>query len=512
MRWLALPRADWRLVVGGAVLTVIAYPPFHFFIPSFLCLVPAVWLIEDGHDDPRPWRRQVVQGFWYGLFSHGLILYWMVGALWPFTKLAALGYLATIGILAMYAGLAFAVTGWIVRSTRLPLLLVFPVAWTAADWLIGHQGDIRFPWLGLGTSLTGFPTVVQIADIVGARGVMLLLVAANVALAMAWRRRAEPRAAWIRAGGVAVGVAAALVYGVVRERTVPVQPVGDIAVIQPNVAASEKWDERSRDEIIEHLFQLSNTVLEGNHADLLVWPEASIPGYFRTFPHWRSALERLASERAIPVLVGGLDLDYRGVQDYDYYNAAFLFPPGGGTLPAYRKRYLVPITERVPFVNPAWFSGLEFFGGFGKGQEGTVFQAAGHSFGVLICYESVFENLARQYRRDGTDFLLNITNDAWFGRTAAPYQHAAHLVMRSIENRVGIARAANSGISGWVDPLGRMHEASGLYEELTAVYPLTTAGTTALYVRLGDWVGLLSVLGSAGLVIWTWHRGRRRAN
>ncbi len=136
-------------------------------------------------------------------------------------------------------------------------------------------------------------------------------------------------------------------------------------------------------------------------------------------------------------------------------------------------------------------------------MEGTIFGAADHTFGVLICYESIFENLSRQFRRDGADFLLNITNDAWFGRTAAPYQHAAHLTLRAIENRVGIVRAANSGISAWIDPFGRFHEASDLYVEVTAVYPLTTGVAPPWFTRLGDWVGVLSVISAIGLVIWT---------
>ena len=506
MTWLALPRADWRLVIGGAVLTFIAYPPFHFFLPTFLCLVPAVWMIEDGHADGRPWRRQVVQGFWYGFFAHGLILYWVVSALWPFTKLSVFGYLATVSILALYMGLCFGVSGWVVRRTRLPLLVVLPVVWTAVDWLIGHQGDIRFPWLGLGYSLTGFPTFVQIADVVGTRGVTLLLVAANVALAMAWRRRATPKAMWGRVGGVAVGLVMVLSYGVIRERTASVQSVGNIGIVQPNIAASTERDSRSRDDIFTDLLRLSREVHSSDEVDLLVWPEAAVPGYFSRRPDWQLEIQSLATEFAAPALVGGLDLDFRAADDYDYYNAAFLFSPGADTMPVYRKRYLVPITERVPFVNPNWFKGLEFFGGFGQGTEGTIFHAEDHAFGVLICYESIFENLSRQLRRDGADFLLNITNDAWFGRTAATYQHAAHLTMRAIENRVGIARAANSGISGWVDPFGRFHDRTDLYEEATAVYPLTTGAHRPLYVRLGDWVGLLTVVATLGLVLWTQWR------
>ena len=150
-----MPRADWLLIASGAVLLVIAYPPFHLFLPSFFCLVPAILLMHRGAADERPTRRHLVQGFWFGFITHGAVLYWMVFALWRFTRLSALGYLATIAILAGYAAVVFALTGWIQRKAKIPVLIVFPVLWTAADWLIGHQGDIRFPWLGLGSSTGG---------------------------------------------------------------------------------------------------------------------------------------------------------------------------------------------------------------------------------------------------------------------------------------------------------------------------------------------------------------------
>ena len=129
-------------------------------------------------------------------------------------------------------------------------------------------------------------------------------------------------------------------------------------------------------------------------------------------------------------------------------------------------------------------------------------------FGVFICYESAFEDLPREYRARGADFLVNITNDAWFGRTSAPYQHAAHLVMRAIETRAGIARAANSGISEFVDPLGRESRRTALYHATYVTDTLVTADVVPLYTRVGDWVGLLSLVMAAGLVGFAFWRRR----
>ncbi len=524
MKALALPPGDWRLVIGGALLTCAAYPPFHLFLPSFLCLIPAVWLILEGADDPRPVRRHLAQGFWFGLVANGLLLHWMVVALWHFTPLSVLGYAGAVIGLALYSAVLFAVTGWVMRTTRLSVLLIFPLLWTALEWIVGHQGDFRFPWLGLGTSLTGYPTVVQLADIVGARGVTWLLVLANVALALAWRHRAMRRQAGVLAGGVGIGIVVALMYGVVRERTVDLRTAGKVTVVQPNIGYEEKWEQAQQDSIVNGLLHLTAEALRGNESllekarsrdpDLVVWPEVAVPGYFRQNPIWMVNVREFGGATRTSIFLGALDFAQTEEGRVEFYNAAYLFNDWGlsDRYPVYHKRYLVPITERVPIAGPRWIHS-RFFGGFTPGTALPVYELGLRGsdtvlrFGALICYESAFENLARGYRRNGAEFLLNITNDAWFGRTIGPYQHAAHLVMRAIENRVGIARAANSGISEFVDPLGREHQRTALNVRTFETREILTTDGVTLYARLGDWVGTLSLLATVCLVGYTlWRR------
>jgi len=509
VRGLALPRGDWWLLLAGTVLTVLAYPPFHLLVPSFLCVVPAVLLLAAGERDARPFRRQAVQGFWYGLLTQGAVLYWMVIALWHFTRLSGLGYAATILILATYNAVLFGLTGEVVRRTRLPLVVVFPVFWVAVEWWVGHQGDIAFPWLGLGTSLTGYPTLVQIADVIGARGITALLVMANVLLATAWLDRARPRAA-LRLVVVGLGVLAALAYGTWRVRTTVVRPVGTVALIQPNVGYEDKWEAGHAQEIFDDLLRLSGDAVAADDPRMVLWPEAAVPRYF-PFRPWEAAIGAFARATHTPLLVGGLDSRVFGTgpNDYENWNAAFVFDTTGSRAPypVYHKRYLVPITERVPFVNPDWFH-FPFFGGFERGGLGTVYDVGPGRFGVLICYESAFEGLSRHYRALGADYIANITNDAWFGRTAAPRQHLAHLVMRAIENRVGIARAANTGISGFVDPLGRITDRTRLGERLFVLGTVETTDVHTLYTRLGDWVGMLSLVGTGALLVALFVRRR----
>lgn len=494
------------LVAAGSLLMLLAYPPFHLFVPSFVCLAPAVWLIVEGGHDARPLRRHLVQGFWFGLLSNALVLYWMVVALWHFTWISVLGYAATIAVLGLWAGGLFAVAGWVGRRTGLGLLAVFPILWTAVEWAVGHQGDVRFPWLGLGTSLTRFPVAVQIADVVGARGVTFLLALANSALALAWLARRDRARVLRLAGGVVAGLALAVGYGALRMRTLVLRPVGRVAVIQPNVGFDEKW-RANKDSLLTELLRLSAEVIGQTRPDLAVWPEAAVPDHFLRHSAWETRIGGQALETGVPLVVGGLDARERP-GGWDYYNAAFVYRPDGRRAPEppYHKNYLVPIVERVPFVNPRWFRRLQWFGGAAPGEPGPVYTLPLGRFGILICYESTFEDLARRYRRLGADFLINVTNDAWYGRTSASSQHPAHLVMRAIETRAGIARAANDGVSEFVDPLGRERGRTAKEVQTTEAGEVYTTDARTVYVALGDWIGWLSVVGTLALIGAAWWK------
>ncbi|HXF95340.1 MAG TPA: apolipoprotein N-acyltransferase [Gemmatimonadales bacterium] len=501
------------LTAVGAILLAASYPPFPLPALSFVALAPAILLVQDALA-ARDARLAFRRGFWYGLAAQALVLYWMVVALWHFTPLSALGYLATITILALWTGALFWFTVRVrLAAPRVPLAVVFPVAWTAVEWAVGHQGDIRFPWLGLGTSLADAPVLVQWADLAGARGVTLWVAWANVMLVEGLAGKREggtgKGAALVRYLAPVLGsIVLAAAYGAWRMRALPVRDLASVGLIQPNEGYHEKW-ERPGDSVVAKLLRLSRTLHHRAAPNLIVWPEAAVPYYLQLRPVWDSAIARFTRDAQSPLFTGGLYAVFRGPDDYDYFNAAFFVDASGAwrRYPVYGKHYLVPIVERVPFVPPEWFGNLRFFGGFSRGRELPVYATAFGRFGPLICYESAFEDLPRRYRRLGADFLVNITNDAWFGRTSAPYQHASHLVLRAIETRMGVARAANSGISEFVDPLGRVYAETGLETEAAVVDTLRTSDVMTLYVRLGDWVGLLCVVGT--VVLGLWPLGRR---
>ncbi len=506
-----------KLVALGALALALSYPPFPLPPLSFFALIPAVLLVRQAAQagDTRAAFRW---GWWYGLAANGLVLYWMVFALWRFTPFSALGYFATVAALALFTACMF----WFVVRVRLtapavPLWVVFPVAWTALEWFVGHIGDIAFPWLGLGTSLADAPLLVQWADLAGARGVTLWLAWCNVVILEAWLERRATWDAWRKLAPVLTTVVLALGYGLWREKTVPVREVGVVALIQPNEGFREKWDPAREDAVVANLLEMSQQAMAVARPQLVVWPEAAIPGYLFQNPEWDQAISGLARVSHTPIVTGGLYADASLPPPVPYYNAAFLFDSTGDrrTHPVYGKHYLVPIVERVPFVPVRWMRKLpgvgRWSGGFARGTDLPVYQTAIGRFGVVICYESAFEDLPRKYRAEGADFLVNVTNDVWFGRTSAPRQHASHLVLRAIETRMGIARAANSGISEFVDPFGRASDASALGQQAVVTGRLRTSDVTTLYVRWGDWVGMLVVLAMLGfsvVLVLNWWQAR----
>jgi len=515
-------------VVSGLLLTL-SFPPFHLLIPPFFALVPYLVFVDRATRDRAGGVSVRRATFWMGIVYFGTLLYWLFAALVFYTWLALLGYVITIVVLSGILALG----GWGIHTLRwrhaIPFWISLPVFWTAAEWAQGHLGDVAFPWLGLGHSLTGYPALVGFADLTGVRGVAVWLAAINGLGAEWWLAGRRDR--WrLRAVALALLIAVPIGYSLLRWSTLETRAAARVLVVQPNIPEDLKLDlDSAVDSSRTALANLTRSRLATeSDLDLIVWPETAIPTYYTLVPEFTALAAEIARSSEAALLTGVLD--YRRYDDgsLDRYNAALFIDRRGRPVGFYHKHYLVPIVERVPFVPLAWVHSLrrrdlpligaflQWFGGFGRGTEEPVFRVDGSGFGVLICYESIFPGLSRTYRRGGADFLVNITNDAWFGRqqpwwsrTAALYQHPAHMVMRAIENRVGVARSGNTGISMFVDPRGRVRQATRLFtpDARTAVVE-TTEGLT-LYARLGDWPGTLAILAAVLLAGWTWRWDRR---
>ncbi len=513
------PGAGW-IAVSGLVLGL-AHPPFHLLLPSFLGLVPfGIWLarLPEG-DEGRGLAFR--GGLWLGIVYYTLMLYWLATALISYTLLAVLAFVVAVGLLCLF--LAVATTGMhhVRHRAGWPLWIALPVFWTAAEWFRAHLGPISFPWQELGYTLTGFPRLIGAADLVGARGLSFWLAMLSGLLAtvfVAWQRGHRGRA-WLALVAWLAGLAVPVGYSLWRWQSLELRPVVTVTAVQPNVPEKIKLEDpvAAFDSARSSIRDLLAGHERAEDVDLLILPETVIPRPidpilaqgFMGRPDIYQWVRGLVSSTGASVLFGSIGIENRSQDDWEYYNSAFLIDERGASRARYDKHHLVPVVERVPFLDPDWFTWAEYFGGFSVGRNLDVVALDESRFGVLICFESIFSGLSRGYRLQGADFLVNITNDAWFGRegwwwslSGALWQHPSHLVLRAIETRVGIARVGNTGISATLDPLGRVHDATQLFKPAIFTADVPTTDGLTLFARLGDVVGWIAALAAAvGVVL-----------
>ncbi|HUP00210.1 MAG TPA: apolipoprotein N-acyltransferase [Gemmatimonadota bacterium] len=495
--------ARWWWPPAGGLALALAYPPLDL-LPLAILAPWGLLAFLDGPDGESP-RSAFAGGVLFGLAHFGALLYW-IGGLTGFSAMAVPAYVAAVLVMAFNGGLTGLAVSF-ARRRRVPVAVAFPLAWTAVEWLRSF-GDLGFTWGLAADALAAYPLLIQPAELGGAYLLSLWLIALSAVLWRLWRP--TPRTRRPVVGGLAIALAAAVpMYGALRldrlERESASWPTMRAASIQPNVPQDRKWDEAFVGETLRRLSALTRRAA-ADEPRLVVWPESALPVYLRYDPRAREVVPALAGEIGVPILTGTNDADTlpgasgRVAGDYRVYNAAYLVRPEGIAAGRYAKRRLVPVAERVPLI-PSVATGFferlsSWTGQFAPGEAWTTWTAAGWSFGVTICYESVFPNVSRRLVREGADFLVNITNDAWFGPTAAPYQHASHISLRAVENRVSYLRSANTGISGWVDPLGRWRARTPLYEFAFVVADLPMPGIVTPYTRWGNWAPL------AALVAW----------
>jgi len=284
-----------------------------------------------------------------------------------------------------------------------------------------------------------------------------------------------------------------------------------VGMIQGNVDQAQKWDVVFRREAIDRHKKLTNQVVR--EVDLVVWPEAATPFFFEVETDYREELLRFVRDRGVPLLFGSPAMDSRTAGGPRLFNSAYLVSGGGVVLDRYDKVHLVPFGEYVPLKPILFFLGklVEGIGDFVPGSGPRVMSGPNGHLGLVICFEVIFPDLVRQFVDRGADYMVTITNDAWFGRTSAPYQHFAMVVFRAVENRVPFARAANTGISGFIDAEGHILRTTELFVESALSGEVRLGGQRTFYTAYGD----LFTLGCAILTLFVaarmwWRPGALR--
>ncbi len=483
------PILQYALILVSASLVVLAFPKVSWSFLAWGALVPFFKAIEN-----KSARKRFKLGYFFGIFYSLGVFYWVThsmryyGGLDPITSYSIL--LLLVLYLALYTG-AFAWLWGLIPSKGLFVLLWVPSVWVGMEFLRAHLLT-GFPWELLGHSQYNFLPVIQVAELVGVYGVSFLVILVNQTLYQLFLA-GHPFEEWSRKWKEALlTISLVLLTLIFGSHSLSNQKDRDekapsikVAVIQGNIDQSLKWNPAFQEKTIKIYKDLTLQFI-AQAPDLVIWPETAVPFYFLKENHLTPQLFQLAHETGSYLLFGSPAASVQGGKT-QFYNRAYLLSPEG-RISFYDKVHLVPFGEYIPLKKLLPFVGkmVQAIGDFSPGLGNQGLSHPKGKMGVLICFEAIFPELSRAYKKDGCQFLVNMTNDAWFGKTSAPYQHLSILAFRAIENRVWIARAANTGFSAFIDSTGRITKSFPLFQSggIYANIPLRVEKT--FYSRYGD--------------------------
>jgi apolipoprotein N-acyltransferase len=526
------------LALGTGILLFLSFPGVVGFWPAaWVALIPLLLAIRN----VSPGRAAGL-GLLAGMVHYVSLLYWIVivlgryGNLPLWVSIPALLLLALYmsGYLALFCAIMSRI--WKTRETR--AVWIGPLLWVGLDYVRSFLFS-GFPWQDLGYSQYKALLLIQTADLTGHFGITFHIVLVNFVTALIfllWQanrsavKASQPlltlrlhRAFYYAILPSLCMILVVLGYNLFRYRQqseiMASSPRMKIAVVQGSIEQDKKWSPAMRLKTINIYTRLSEQAIASEHGPpvLLVWPETALPFLIDNNPYYQRLKNILITKEKICLLAGAPYykeiVNNKGEQTGKYlaYNSAYLFKPDGEIGGRYDKQHLVPFGEYVPFSDYFSLPGplVENIGNFRSGKPVAPLSCRGAAIGVLICFESIFPKLARDWTASGANLLVNITNDAWFGRSSAPWQHLSMSVFRAVENRRSLARAANTGVSAVIDPLGRIISFSPLFQPfyLAAEVPLLQGKT--VFVSIGYFFGLLCLLAAIPLVLLSRDGGRQ---
>lgn len=484
------------LLAGSVLLAILAYPPVGVWPAALAMLAPALVLVE------RSSRVRSFAVFWVHTVAMGLVIVrWLVVALaeeyevprpsaWAFTALLA----SCCALAPGTAALAYRTLRWRCGDALAPLL--FAALWTLGEWVRSEPGGV--PWLLAAHALARVPVAIQTADLGGVWAVSFVVAALNAGIAVAVvGRKLSPL-------GLPVALAlTCLAYGGVRLHGVASPGEGlRVGVVQAAVPQSERFQPGSAERNTLRHAALTRSLTATEAVDLVVWSETAVDQDLDGAPRLVALLSALAREIGAP-LVTGAPRSRGGRRT----NSVVLFTPDAGLVESYDKQRLVPFSEYDPALGAVvapLLAPVSAGDPYAPGREATVFRGAKLPFAAAVCFEITYPGLVRRFRTAGAEWILNLSNDAWFGRTGYAPLHFHHAIFRAVELRAWVVRAANTGISGAIDPAGRVVAALPVFEEGTLVAPVERAVPPPFYARAGD----APVLAALCAVVFTCLRWR----
>ncbi len=502
---------EMGLAALGGLLLALAFPKWEV---SFLAWVAFFPLFRSA--EQKTPRKAFFFGWIGGMAFYLASLYWVVPTIGNYSNipkpLAVGPLLLMCAILACYTG-GFLAAWSFCQRRGMGAVWAAPFFWVALEWLRSFF-FIGFPWVSLGYCQYPYRNLIQFAEFTGVYGISALVIFVNATLyTLASGLRGGPeRKRGLGAAVVSVFLLALLFsFGAWRQSQLKALPKDHhlrVAFVQGNIAQDKKWDPEFKEETVSRYEALTEKAA-AQGVDLIVWPEAAMPFYFQAERDYQRRLLQLSQRTHTFLLFGSPAFALQG-EEVSLFNRAYLTSPAGRVVEYYDKIQLAPFGEYVPFQSVLFFVDklVEGTGNFVPGKELKVFTLPQGRFAVLICYEDVFPDLTRRFVKKGADFLVNITNDAWYGRTSAPYQHLTMAAFRTVENRVPLIRAANTGFSAFIDIDGSIHGRSELFEKTYGVRALEWPRVQTFYTRHGDVFAHLSALISAAILGYGWLKKR----
>lgn len=476
----------------SALLLILAYPNFNLEFLAWVSLIPLFLALENNNI-----KQRFIKGYLFGIVFFSGILYWLF-------KLSIPGTVGLV-LLLSFAPAIFCCLYLPAKRYFVYAIAYVPSAWVLTEYLRGHLFT-GFPWALLGYSQSFNIPLIQVAGITGVYGISFIIVLVNFSLYLIIRK--APHRFYV-IFFVFILVAACLAYGERAIRCVYSAQTIKVSAIQGNIPLKIRWEPKYRDFIMDQYKRITKDAIAEDKPYLVIWPETTLPGYIEE-KDLRGAISELAKSEETYLLIGTLH-----GEGSNAFNSACLISDKGEVLKRYDKIHLVPFGEFIPFEDKfSWLRSCIGIptGDFIRGKDYVVFklmtkESGFYNFSCLVCYEDIFPELSRRFVKAGAHFLVNITNDAWFGKTSAPYQHLQGSIFRAVENHVPIVRAANTGVSCIIDSNGKIIEVVRKGKDEICVDGYVTGNISpifanTLYTRFGDvfsWLCVILVLLEIGI-------------
>ncbi len=514
-------KAGFAIGIATALLFAVAMPGKVGAWPLlFVALAPLLFICL--YNSPK---KSAVIGWVTGFVYHLLLLYWIVIVLSRYGGLPSWVAFFALLLLSAYMGLYYGlfcfllstIAGRSWHKERSVTVLVWsaPVLWTGMEYLRSFVFS-GFPWMDLGYGLYRQPQLIQGADLGGHYTVSFALVLCSgfiVALidrqriAVRWNLRMERRLLLFAGGFIVFFFGYSFLRYDIVNSTFSRGLQAKVAVVQGNVDQGQKWSPAAREKTVQSYVKLSDQVLGNRDTELVVWPETALPFYLQNNPLALKVKDFLV-ENNVWLLTGSPVYDIvkvheNGQKDVDYFNSALLLNPDGYIAGRYDKQHLVPFGEYIPFGQ--YFSFLsplvESAGNFTAGTSGQPLDMGRIKLGILICFESIFPDIARVSVTEGANLLVNLTNDAWYGRSSAPYQSLAMSVFRAVETKRYLVRSANTGVSAFIDPVGNIFEETEIFSSTVRSKQVVLWEELTVFCRSGYLFGACCLCGAVSIFI-----------